>query len=84
VAPKSQPILVRLAAGNEVTSFTAVQRACTHQGTNINYDAAQGKFICPNHLSEFSNAGVVLKSPATTNLKVYTIAIEGTTLTVTG
>ena len=77
-------ILVRLAMGNDVASFTAVQRACTHQGNNIDYNAAQGKFICPSHFSEFSTAGVVLKSPATTNLKKYTIAIEGTTLTVTG
>ena len=76
-------ILVRLAAGNEVTSFTAVQRACTHQGNNINYNAAQGKFICPSHFSEFSTEGVVLKSPALTNLKKYTIAISGTTLSVT-
>lgn len=76
-------ILVRLAAGNDVASFTAVQRACTHQGNNINYNAAQGKFICPSHFSEFSTTGVVLKSPALTNLKRYTIAISGTTLTVT-
>jgi nitrite reductase/ring-hydroxylating ferredoxin subunit len=75
-------ILVRLAAGNAVTSFTAVQRACTHQGTDIDYNAAKGVFVCPNHLSEFSTAGAVLKSPASTNLKKYTIEITGTTLTV--
>jgi len=75
-------ILVRLAAGNVVTSFTAVQQACTHQGTAIDYNAAKGVFVCPNHLSEFSTAGAVLKSPASTNLKKYTIEIVGTTLTV--
>ena len=75
-------ILVRIAAGNEVASFTAVQRACTHQGTAIDYNAAKGVFVCPNHLSEFSTAGAVLKSPAITNLKKYTIEITGTTLTV--
>jgi len=75
-------ILVRIAARNEVASFTAVQVACTHQGTAIDYNAAKGVFVCPNHLSEFSTAGAVLKSPAITNLKKYTIEITGTTLTV--
>jgi len=75
-------ILVRIAAGNELASFTAVQVACTHQGTAIDYNAAKGVFVCPNHLSEFSTAGAVLKSPAITNLKKYTIEITGTTLTV--
>ncbi|MDB5120350.1 MAG: hypothetical protein JWN56_1568 [Sphingobacteriales bacterium] len=76
-------ILVRLAAGNDLNSFTAVQRACTHEGANINYNVAQGKFICPSHFSEFSTTGAVLQSPALTSLRKYTIAISGSTLTVT-
>lgn len=76
-------ILVRLAAGNDAGSFTAVQRACTHEGANINYNVAQGKFICPSHFSEFSTTGAVLQSPATRNLKKYTIVISENTLTVT-
>ncbi len=76
-------ILVRLAAGNSVSSFTAVQVACTHQGTSINYNTQQARFICPNHGSQFSNTGSVLMGPATTALKKYNIAIDGSTLTVT-
>ena len=76
-------ILVRLAQANAADSFTAVQVACTHQGTSINYNTAQGKFICPNHFSEFSSAGAVLKGPAVTALKKYTVAITGNALTVT-
>ncbi|MCC8407394.1 Rieske 2Fe-2S domain-containing protein [Mucilaginibacter sp. UR6-1] len=75
-------ILVRTAAGNDESSFTAVQVACTHQGTAINYNNAQGRFICPNHGSQFSNAGAVLVGPATTALKQYNIDINGNTLTV--
>lgn len=77
-------IVVRLAATNVIASFTAVQVACTHQGTAIEYKAGQGQFVCPNHFSIFTNAGVVTTGPAVTNLKKYTVAITGTVLTVTG
>ncbi|MHB1179528.1 MAG: QcrA and Rieske domain-containing protein [Daejeonella sp.] len=77
-------IVVRLAAGNAVESFTAVQVACTHQGTSIEFKNAQGNFVCPNHGSVFSAAGVVMTGPAATNLKKYTVAVTGTTLNVSG
>ncbi|RYD87962.1 MAG: Rieske (2Fe-2S) protein, partial [Sphingobacteriales bacterium] len=75
-------ILVRLAADNVPASFTAVQVACTHQGTAINYNTNQGKFICPNHGSEFSTTGAVVVGPATQPLKKYTVTIDGDNLTV--
>ncbi|EHQ27354.1 QcrA and Rieske domain-containing protein [Mucilaginibacter paludis] len=75
-------ILVRTATGNATSSFTAVQVACTHQGTAINYNTAQGIFICPNHGSEFSTSGSVLLGPAVQSLQKYTISIAGNTLTV--
>ena len=75
-------ILVRLAAGNTADAFTAVQVACTHQGTSINYNLGQGKFICPNHGSQFANNGAVLLGPATLPLKEYNVNIAGNILTV--
>jgi cytochrome b6-f complex iron-sulfur subunit len=75
-------ILVRIAAGATAAAFTAVQVACTHEGTSIGYNAAQGKFICPNHGSQFSNSGTVLLGPATRALREYNIDIDGNTLTV--
>lgn len=77
-------IVVRIAAGNVVSSFTAVQVACTHEGTSIGYNTAQGNFVCPNHGSIFSKTGAVTTGPAVSNLKQYTIAISGSVLTVTG
>jgi cytochrome b6-f complex iron-sulfur subunit len=76
-------ILARVAAGNTASSFTAVQVACTHEGTSINYNNGQGVFICPLHGSIFSKTGTVVQGPATTALKQYAISITGTTLTVT-
>ena len=75
-------IVVRIATGNIATSFTAVQVACTHEGTAINYNQSAGFFICPLHDSHFSKSGAVLQGPATTALKNYTVNITGTTLTV--
>jgi cytochrome b6-f complex iron-sulfur subunit len=75
-------ILVRIAADNTVTAFTAVQVACTHQGTAINYNQGQGIFICPLHGSEFSKSGAVLVGPAALSLQKYNVAIDGNTLTV--
>lgn len=80
----SSVIVVRTAAGNTVGSFTAVQVACTHEGTSIGYNTNQARFICPNHGSQFANSGAVLVGPATASLKSFNIAIAETTMTVTG
>ncbi|HEY4196841.1 MAG TPA: Rieske 2Fe-2S domain-containing protein [Mucilaginibacter sp.] len=75
-------ILVRVASGNTANAFTAVQVACTHQGTSINYNANQGIFICPLHGSEFSKSGSVVLGPASKPLQKYTVTIDGNNLTV--
>jgi cytochrome b6-f complex iron-sulfur subunit len=75
-------ILVRLATGNTVDAFTAVQVACTHQGASIGYNAAQGIFICPRHGSEFSTSGSVVQGPASSPLQEYKVTINGSTLAV--
>jgi Rieske Fe-S protein len=77
-------IVVRIAAGSDPASFTAVQVACTHQGTSINYNAGQGQFVCPNHGSVFSTSGAVVQGPASRSLMKYTVSITGNTLTVNG
>lgn len=81
---QSGVIVVRLAAGNAPSSFSAVQVACTHEGTAINFNAAQNKFICPNHGSTFSTDGTVTLGPASSSLKKYTITINGNAMTVVG
>lgn len=81
---QSGVIVVRLSAANDAASFTAVQVACTHEGTPLNYNAAQTKFICPLHGSEFNTGGAVLLGPAGSNLKKFTVTVNNNTLTVTG
>lgn len=77
-------IVVRLATGNTSSSFTAVQVACTHEGTSINWNASKNNFLCPNHGSTFSTNGAVTLGPAASNLKVYNVSISGTTMTING
>ena len=81
---QSGVIIVRLASGNVSSSFTAVQVACTHEGTSINYNATSGQFVCPNHGSTFTTSGAVTLGPASTSLKKYSLTINGTVMTVTG
>jgi cytochrome b6-f complex iron-sulfur subunit len=81
---QSGVIVVRTAAGNSVSSFTAVQVNCTHEGTSINYSSSQNIFVCPNHGSTFTTSGAVTLGPATANLKKYDITINGTVMTVAG
>ncbi len=81
---RNNVIVVRLNTGATASSFTAVQVACTHQGTAINFNTTQGNFVCPNHGSQFTTEGTVINGPASSNLKKYTISISGTTMTVNG
>jgi Rieske Fe-S protein len=77
-------IVVRLLTGTTASSFTAVQVACTHEGTAINFNNSQTRFVCPNHGSQFTTEGTVLNGPASRNLKKYNIAVASNTMTVTG
>lgn len=79
---RSGIIIVRLADTNVATSFTAVDVACTHQGTSVFFSTASNTFVCPNHGSEFSTNGSVLQGPASRGLAKYDIVITGNTLAV--
>jgi cytochrome b6-f complex iron-sulfur subunit len=75
----SQGILV---ARTNAGAFLAVSAACTHQGTTVNYNAANNNFVCPSHFSEFSSSGMVTLGPATTNLKSYNTSLTNSTLRI--
>ena len=63
-------------------TFLAVAAACTHEGTNVNYNSSENKFVCPNHGAQFSSNGSVTKGPANTNLKQYNTSLSGTSLRI--
>lgn len=63
-------------------SFIAVDVACTHQSTNINYVAASNSFTCPNHGARFDSGGNVTQGPATKALRSYNTTLSGSSLRV--
>jgi cytochrome b6-f complex iron-sulfur subunit len=71
-------IVARLSAAE----FVALSRACTHQGTPVNYRSSQNDFYCSNHGSRFSTAGAVLEGPATRALTKYNTELTGNSLRV--
>ena len=80
---QSGVIVVRLATSNTISSFSAVQVACTHEGTNVNFNNTTRQFNCPNHGAVFTSTGAVVTGPATRPLQPFNMAITGNALTVT-
>jgi Rieske Fe-S protein len=80
-------LFIRTAAGNQASSFVATEAICPHQGGNLIWKAADNRIQCQTHFSEYSSAGAVLAQPqgggTTRTLKVYAVAVSGTTLTAT-
>lgn len=64
-------VIVANAKGN----YVALSKACTHQGTTIQYRKDNNDFRCPNHGSEFALSGTVTKSPAVDSLKTFTATL---------
>ena len=56
--------------------FLALSRTCTHLGCTVPWVAAQNKFICPCHSSEFDIRGEVISPPAPRALDIHPIVIE--------
>ncbi|MCU0325620.1 MAG: Rieske (2Fe-2S) protein [Spirosomaceae bacterium] len=57
-------------------TFVALSKACTHEGTDVQYRLSQNDFFCPNHGSEFSTTGAVEKSPAAKALTLYKTELD--------
>jgi len=75
---KSGVIVARTSAG----TYVAVASACSHQGTTVEFNSTSSQFHCPNHGSNFAATGTVVNGPATTALKMYNVALTGTSLRV--
>ena len=56
--------------------FLALSRTCTHLGCTVPWVAAQNKFICPCHSSEFDIRGEVISPPAPRALDIHPMVIE--------
>ncbi len=70
--------LVRTGKGN--SAFKALNLACTHQGYPLRKDG--NKWVCDNHLANFSIAGAVTKGPAESPLQNLALKVTKTKVTV--
>ncbi len=77
-------IVLRLAAGNQSSSFKAFSNVCPHQAGIISYNKATTVFTCGKHGATFNQAGIVTAGLATSNMSTKTVTVTGTTLTVLG
>jgi cytochrome b6-f complex iron-sulfur subunit len=80
-------LFIRTATGNATTSFVATQAACPHQGGSLDWVQSSNVIQCSLHSSRYTSAGAIVAQPndggTTTALKIYALALSGTTLTAT-
>lgn len=76
---RTQGVIVARTLGG---SYIAVAAACTHQGTAVDYNANAHQFHCPNHGSNFTEAGAVVNGPAGRALQQMNTSLDGDNLRV--
>ena len=60
-----------IVARTKTGDFLVVEKACTHQGTTVDFIADNSTFKCNNHGSIFDGSGTVTNGPAARALKKY-------------
>ena len=73
-ADQKESILIHLPDN----TFVAYERACTHEGVAVNYDAKTQKLVCPKHGAIFdpTNKAKVLQGPAQVPLRPVAIHVN--------
>lgn len=74
-------VMVAFVRGN---TYIALAKACTHQGSSVQYRLANDDVWCANHGSVFSTDGMRQSGPATGRLTMFATALStnGNTLTI--
>lgn len=63
-------------------TYKAVDSICTHQRCSVNFNAGQGRLVCPCHGSTFDKRGKVLSLPAQRDLATFTAMADADAVTV--
>jgi cytochrome b6-f complex iron-sulfur subunit len=69
---------------NNNGTYVALSDICTHQRCSLTYNSSSSRLNCPCHGSAFSISGSVINGPASSSLKKYNVAQNGSVLHVTG
>lgn len=65
---------------NQNGTLIAFSNICTHKGCSVPYVAADSKFECPCHGSQYDKTGAVIHGPAPKRLPLFDTQIVGDTL----
>jgi len=81
-ADGNRSVLVHLLSGK----FVAYERACTHEGINVNYDNGSHQLVCPAHGAVFdpANNGAAVQGPANGPLQGVSIRVNSDGTITTG
>ena len=58
------------------STYRAFERACTHAGIYVNWEAGSGDFSCPGHGARFSATGQVTMPPAVNPLRAIEVTVN--------
>jgi cytochrome b6-f complex iron-sulfur subunit len=64
---KGDPTYVVVESEDKIASF-GLNAVCTHLGCVVPWNAAENKFMCPCHGSQYNNEGKVVRGPAPLSL----------------
>jgi|GWRWMinimDraft_12_1066020.scaffolds.fasta_scaffold05209_2 cytochrome b6-f complex iron-sulfur subunit len=60
-------------------TYIALSKACTHEGTTVDFRSKEGDIRCSNHDSQFTIDGSVKKGPAVKSLVAYKASFDAAT-----
>lgn len=75
-------IVVRVAAGNQASSFKAFSNVCPHEAGTISYNKTTTVFTCAKHGATFNQNGGVTSGPATSGMSTKLVTVTGNILSV--
>ncbi len=65
-----------IVARTRTGDFLVVEKACTHQGTTVDFKPDSTSFSCSNHGAMYDSGGNVTNGPATRALKRYNTTFD--------
>jgi cytochrome b6-f complex iron-sulfur subunit len=72
---KGDPTYIVVTENKEIASY-GLNAVCTHLGCVVPWNAAENKFICPCHGSQYNNEGKVVRGPAPLSLALAHTNVE--------
>lgn len=72
---KGDPTYIIVREDKSLADF-GINAVCTHLGCVVPWNAAENKFICPCHGSQYNNEGKVVRGPAPLSLALVHAKVE--------